>query len=178
MEVDWNALFNLSQPVAETVIRGSAVYWFLFLLFRFVIRRDVGSVGLSDVLVLVIIADAAQNGMAGEYTSITDGFILISVIVFWNFVLDWLSFRFPRLARLAEASPLILVSDGRMVRNNLKREFLSEDDLMTKMREQGVEDLSKIKNAYMESDGTISVIKRESFAHAGVASPNNSKRRI
>ena len=92
--VDWGELFGLSMPALELVIRGSATYWFLFLLFRFVLRRDIGSIGITDVLFVVIIADAAQNAMAGEYKSITDGFILIATIAAWNVLLDWLNFKF------------------------------------------------------------------------------------
>ena len=72
--IDWGELFGLSMPALELVIRGSVIYWFLFLMFRFVLRRDIGSIGITDVLFVVIIADAAQNAMAGEYKSITDGF--------------------------------------------------------------------------------------------------------
>jgi uncharacterized membrane protein YcaP (DUF421 family) len=84
-EVDWGELFGLSMPLAEIVIRGSAMYWFLFLVFRFVVRRDVGAVGIGDLLVLVIVADAAQNAMAGEYKSVTDGIVLVSTLIGWNF---------------------------------------------------------------------------------------------
>ena len=63
--MDWHALFRFDQPL-ELVVRGTAVYWFLFLLFRLVLRRDVGALGLADVLVVVLMADAIQNGMASE----------------------------------------------------------------------------------------------------------------
>lgn len=160
-EVDWQALFVPSVSIAETVLRGSAVYWFLFLIFRFVVRRDVGSVGIADVLVLVIIADASQNAMAGEYTSITDGLILVSTIIFWNYLVDWLTFRFPKIARLAQSSTLWLVRDGRILHRNLRQEFLTVDELMSKLHEHGVEHLTEVKNAFLESDGQISVIKRK-----------------
>jgi uncharacterized membrane protein YcaP (DUF421 family) len=58
-DIDWGELFGLSVPALELVIRGSAIYWFLFLMFRFVLRRDIGSIGITDVLFVVIIADAA-----------------------------------------------------------------------------------------------------------------------
>lgn len=167
--MDWHAIFGISQPVAETILRGSAVYWFLFLIFRFVMRRDVGSVGIADVLVLVIIADAAQNGMAGEYRSVTDGFILITTIVFWNVSLDWMSFRFPRLGRFAAPGTLQLVKDGRILHRNMRRELLTEDELMSKVREKGMDKLSEVKDAYMESDGTITVIAHDN-ASSGSAS--------
>ena len=69
--MDAGALFAVHVPVLELVIRGTAVYWFLFLVFRFIIRRDIGALGIADVLLLVILADAAQNAMAGEYSTIS-----------------------------------------------------------------------------------------------------------
>ncbi len=159
-EIDWAGLFGVHIPIAELVIRGTAMYFFLFLLFRFVLRRDIGAVGIADILLLVLIADAAQNAMAGEYKSISEGFILVSTIIAWNLVLDWLAFRFPTFAKFAQPSTLQLIRHGRVLHRNLMQEMLTMEDLMSKLREQGVESLDQVKHAYMESDGAISVIKR------------------
>ncbi|CAA9892456.1 conserved membrane hypothetical protein [Candidatus Methylobacter favarea] len=160
-DIDWEGMFMFSASPLEIIIRGTVVYWFLFLVFRFVVRRDVGSVGIADVLVLVIVADAAQNAMAGQYKSISEGCILVSTIVFWNFLLDWLSYRYPKLGRLAQSGILCLVKDGKMLRKNMRKEMVTEEELMSKVRQQGLEDLSQVRDVYMEGDGTISVIKRE-----------------
>jgi len=160
MDVDWRALFELSVPPLELVIRGSAVYGFLFVLFRVVLRRDVGAIGVADVLLVVLIADAAQNAMAGEYRSITDGLVLVSTIIGWNVLIDWLAFRFRRVRRILEPSPLVLVRDGRIVHRNLRREFMSVDDLLGKLREHGVDDVRHVRAAQLESDGEMSVIRR------------------
>ena len=108
---------------------------------------------------MVIIADAAQNAMAADYKSITDGLILISTIVFWNFLLDWAAYRFRWIERVLAPKALELIKDGRILHRNLRREFLTEEELMRKVRESGVADLSQIQAAYMEGDGTISVVK-------------------
>jgi uncharacterized membrane protein YcaP (DUF421 family) len=158
--VDWQELFTLSLPAAEIVVRGTSIYWFLFGVFRFVLRRDVGAIGLADILVLVIIADASQNAMAGDYKTIADGFVLVSTIVFWNLLLDWLSFHFPRLRRLVEPGVLLLVKDGEIMKRTLRREFLTEAELMSQLREKGIDKLAQVKRAYMESHGGISVIKQ------------------
>ena len=100
------ALFELSVHPGELILRGTLMYWFLFLLLRFVTRRDIGSVGVADILLLVLIADASQNGMAGGYTSVTDGFILVATIAGWNWLLDWAAFRFLSVRRLVESRPL------------------------------------------------------------------------
>ena len=157
--IDWGELFGLSMPALELVIRGSAIYWFLFLIFRFVMRREIGSIGITDVLFVVIIADAAQNAMAGEYKSITDGFILIATIAAWNVLLDWLNFKFPTLRRVIETRPLLLIRNGSLVVPNLDKELLTQEEVLAKLRGQGIENLEEVKAAYLESDGTVSVIK-------------------
>ena len=159
-EIDWGELFGLSMPLAEIVIRGSAMYWFLFLVFRFVVRRDVGAVGIGDLLVLVIVADAVQNAMAGEYKSVTDGIVLISTLIGWNFLLDMLSYRFVAFRRFAEPPPLCLVKNGQMLKHNMRQEFITEDELWQKLREHNVESLNQVKGVYLEPDGAFSVIKR------------------
>jgi uncharacterized membrane protein YcaP (DUF421 family) len=159
LELDWQGMFALSMPALELIVRGSAMYWFLFLTFRFVIRRDVGSVGIADILLLVIVADASQNAMAGEYRSITDGIILVATLIGWNILLDWLSFRFKAFRRFAEPTVLYLIRDGRMLKRNMRREFISEDELWAKLRHAEVTDLAQVKLATLEADGEISIIK-------------------
>jgi len=142
------------------VVRGTAMYWFLFALFRVVVRRRVGAVGISDMLLLVIIADAAQNAMAGEYRSVSDGFVLVGTIVLWNQITDWLAYVSPRLQKVLEPPPLLLIRRGKLMRAHMRHEFLSEDELKAKLREHGVEDYAEVDRAYMESDGQFTVIRR------------------
>jgi uncharacterized membrane protein YcaP (DUF421 family) len=158
---DWQALFGLSVSPWELVVRGTAVYWFLVWVFRTILRRDAGSVGIADILLLVIIADAAQNAMAGEYRSITDGLILVSTIIVWNVLIDRLSSRSPRFRRLFEADKIQVVRDGRILGRNLRREYIAEEELKAKLREKGVEDVKEVKAAYFEADGAFSVIKKK-----------------
>jgi uncharacterized membrane protein YcaP (DUF421 family) len=160
-EIDWAELFSLSMPAAELIIRGTAIYWFLFLIFRFVLRRDVGAVGIADILILVIVADASQNAMSGEYKSISDGLVLVTTLIAWNVAFDFLSYRSPVFRHFVEPRPLCLVRDGAILKHNLRKEFITEEELWSKLRENGVESLDQVKKVYMESDGGISVIKRK-----------------
>ena len=160
MAMDWGSLFELSVPPLELVVRGSVIYWFLFLLFRVVVRRDAGSIAIADILFLVIIADAAQNALAGDYRSITDGMILISTIVAWNYAFDWMAYHWDWADRLLKPARLCLVRDGRIQWENLHRELMSREELMTKLREHEIDTVAKVKIAYMESDGKISVIRK------------------
>jgi len=158
--IDWGEIFGLSASPWELVVRGSAMYLFLFLVFRVVVRRRIGAVGMADLLLVVIIADAAQNGMAGEYRSVSEGAILIGTIIAWNWLIDWLNYRVPALQSWLEPPPLLLVDDGRVLHRNLRHEFVTEEELKSKLREKGVEDLRQVARAYMEPDGTVSVVRR------------------
>lgn len=158
---DWGELFSIGVHPLELVVRGTAMYWFLFLLFRFVLRRDVGSIGIADVLLLVLIADAAQNAMAGSYESITDGCLLVATIAGWNWLVDFATWRSAILRRLLEPQPLPLVRNGQVLRRNMRREFITVEELMSQLREHGLDSLEQVKTATMENDGQISVIRRD-----------------
>ena len=161
--MEWREVFGFVSPL-EMVVRGTAMYAFLFLLFRCVIRRRVGAVGISDLLLLVIIADASQNAMAGEYRSVSDGCVLVATIVFWNHFIDWLTYVSPRMQKILEPPPLLLVHRGRLLRRHLRAELVTEEELRSKLRESGVDSYAEIDRAYMESDGKVTVIRREPSA--------------
>ena len=158
---DWQTLFSFGVSPWELVMRGTAVYWFLFLLFRFVLRRDAGSLGIADILLLVLIADASQNAMAGGYETVADGFVLVATIAGWNWLLDWLSFHFTAVRRLTDPPPLVLVRRGRINARTLRREFITVPELMAGLREQGVEKLAQVKMARLETDGRMTVIRTQ-----------------
>jgi uncharacterized membrane protein YcaP (DUF421 family) len=153
-------LFGFSIHPAEILLRGTAIYWFLFLLFRFVLRRDTGSMAISDILLVVLVADAAQNAMAGDYKSIADGCLLIATLGAWNLVLDWSAYRFAPMRRFVEGAPVQLVRDGRPIKRNMRREMVTMEDLMSTLREHGLDSLAPVRSACMEPDGEISIIKQ------------------
>lgn len=157
LELDWQALFGMDKSLLELFTRGTVMYWFLFLMFRFVMRRDVGAIGIADVLIIVIIADASQNALSDDYRTLTEGFVVVGTLVFWNVVTNWLSFELPAFEKFAEPRPLQLIRDGRILEGNMRREMLTHDELMSKLRQQGIERSEEVRWAYMESDGQISV---------------------
>lgn len=154
-------LFAREFPVWHMVVRGTVVYWFLLLVFRFILRRDIGSMGVADLLFVVLVADASSNAMQGEYKSVDDGLVLLATLVAWNFALDWLSFHFDSVARFLEPRPEVLIRNGRLNRRALRREMIRTDELRGKLREQGIADFSEVRVARLESDGTLSVFKKE-----------------
>lgn len=168
---DWKQMFALDTPLLEIFLRGTIIYLALFALLRFIVKREVGTVGIADLLVIVVIADAAQNAMAGSYTSVTDGVLLIGTIVWWNLALDWIAYRFPAARRIIEPQPLPLVRHGRLNRRNMRKALITEDELMSQLRLQGVEDLADVELSCMEGDGRISVVERKKGDNATHRAP-------
>jgi uncharacterized membrane protein YcaP (DUF421 family) len=150
-------MFVPTESVLEVIIRGTIMYLGMFALLR-IFRRQAGALGIADLLVIVVIADAAQNGMAGESKSITEALLLISTIVAWDWIFDYLGFKSPFWKRILEPEPLLLVEDGKIIRKQLEKELMTEDDLLSQLRQQGVGDPSIVKKCYLESNGRFSVL--------------------
>ena len=157
--VDWHSVLVPTVGLLELVLRGSAMYLLVFAAMR-IFRREAGALSTADLLVVVMVADAAQNAMASDYHSVTEGVVLVGTIFAWNYGLDWLGYRFPAMQRLLNPPPLLLVADGRIHRRNLRAEMLTTADLAEHLREQGIEDVAEVRRCYLESDGHLSVIKR------------------
>ena len=156
MELDLAALFDPDTPVLEIVVRGTITYLSIFVLLRVVVKQASGGLNLADVLLIVMIADAAQNAMAGEYTSITDGLLLVLTLVFWSVAIDWASVHVPLVGRLVHPPPREIVRNGVVNRKAMRAELITLEELMTHVRGAGTEDLAQVKRAWVEGNGEIS----------------------
>ena len=157
MGIDWQEIFIPAGSLLAIFVRGTIIYLVLFATMRLLPRRTIGTMGASDVLVIVLIADAVQNGMSDEYKSVTEGLFLAAVIFGWTFFIDWLDHRFPEW-QLASAGPLPLIRNGRMLRRNMDREHITEDELMSQLRLHGQDSPDHVAKAFVEGDGHVSVI--------------------
>lgn len=169
-EIDWREIFVPQAPLAEIFVRGTLTYLVLFAILRFPLKRQSGVIGIADLLVVVLIADAAQNAMANEYKSLTEGALLVLTIVFWNYFLDWLGYRFPVIQHFVRPPPLLLIKDGRMLPRNMRQELITREELMSQLRQQGIERCEEVQGAYIEGDGRISIIKKKKDAEPNKAS--------
>lgn len=154
-------IFSLQSSPIEMFIRGTVVYCVLFVLLRLAGRRDLGSLGMADLLVLLLVADAAGNAMSGDSTSTTDGLIAVSAIVFWSVVIDRVDYYFPGTRRWLSPRRVCLIRDGCLQRRGMRREYITQDELLTELHRVGLERFDQVKRAYMESDGEISIIKQD-----------------
>jgi len=158
-DLDWSSLFVPAESLAEIFVRGSAIYLVLFAAMRFLPRRTIGALGPSDLLVVVLIADAVQNAMAGGYSSVTAGVLLAAVIFGWATLIDYLDFRFPHL-NIASARAKEIVRNGQLLRDNMHREQVTEEEVMSQLREHGLASARDVVVAYLEGDGRFSVVVR------------------
>ncbi len=153
-------MFVPQESLLEIFIRGTIMYLSMFALLR-IFRRQAGSIGITDLLVIVVIADAAQNGMAGDSKSITEALLLIITIVFWDYFLDFLGDKSKFVARILAPKELLLVSDGKLLRHNMHKEMISYEELLSQFRQQGIEQVSDVKKCYLEGNGHFSILPKE-----------------
>ena len=108
---------------------------------------------------IVIIADAVQQAMAGSYKSVTEGLKLAGTILGWAVLIDSLDSKFPQW-HLSGRQPLLVIRDGTLVRRNMERQNITEDEVMEQLRLHGLDSTHKVAAAYVENDGRFSVILR------------------
>jgi uncharacterized membrane protein YcaP (DUF421 family) len=156
---DIGAALAPDVSIFETIVRGVFMYLAIFVMLRVILRGRSSAVTVSDLLVFVLVADAAQNAMAAEYHSVTNGLVLVGTIFLTSFVVDWLAYRFPRVQGFVHPERKPLIVDGRIIRRTLHDELMTEQELMTQLRLNGVEEIGEVRAAYLEGNGEVSVIK-------------------
>ena len=161
--IDWNSLLE-PHHIAENVLRASVIYLMLFLLLRFLPNRKTGGIGPTDLLVVVLLANAVQTSIMRDATAITDGVIQILAIAGWSLLFDVAGERVPALRVLLRSAPVEVIRDGKVLARNLRREFMTEDELEAQLRLQGIEDARQVKRAFVEQDGRVSVITKDGGA--------------
>ena len=160
VDIDWNKIFVPTMSLWEIMIRGTLTYWFCFLYIRF-FRRGAGQLGIGDLLLITLISDASQNSMAGNYNSVTEGCLLVGVLAFWDFAINWLGFQSVFFSKIGSPDPVLLIKDGILQRQNLQKELITRVELMGMLRQEGIDDLTDVKTCYIEENGKISVVPKE-----------------
>jgi uncharacterized membrane protein YcaP (DUF421 family) len=124
-------------------------------------RRELSSLQPFDLILLIILGDAVQQGLTQDDYSLTGAFLAVGTIAVLQVLVSWVSYRFPRTRKVIEGTPIIVVQDGEPIENNLKRERLDLDDVAEAARQQGIARLDEIKWAVLETTGQLSFIKKE-----------------
>lgn len=153
-------LFVPEVSVVEKIVRSVVVYLFLLAAFRFTGKRQVGQLTPFDLVVLLVISNVVQNAVIGPDNSLGGGLLGAVVILALNGLMVEVTYRSKHLRRVLEASPTVLVHNGKLVEKNLASERITLDDLHAAMRRAGVVDIAHVRVAVLEENGGISVIPR------------------
>ena len=159
--MDWQSIFAPTVPLLEGVVRGTVTFLGLLALLRLVGQRESGGLGITDVLLVVLVAEAASAGLHGEAQSVSDSVVIVVTILFWSVAVDAIAYRFPALARWLKARPRPLIEDGRLNRRVMRREFMSDEEVRSQLRLHGIEDIAVVDRGYLEPNGMISIVRRD-----------------
>jgi len=148
-------------PLPEIVLRTVIVYVAVFALLRLAGKRELGQMSVADLVVLLVIANAVQNSMNGGDNSLTAGLVAAATLVAMNWVFERIVRRIPFFSRFVDDQPTLLMDDGELIAAHLEQENVSRDEIEMAAREHGLADLTEVRMAILEPDGSISVIPRE-----------------
>lgn len=158
--VDWHRLLVPQLSLLEIILRGVVVYVGLCLLLRIVLKRQAGRVALSDLLVVTLVAGICRNPMVADAYSIPDGLGVVAVVLISSYAVDWFSYYSPFVHRLVHPTRVQLIKHGEILRDNLRHELMTESQLLSQLRHKGVADPAAVEEAWIESSGEISVIRK------------------
>jgi uncharacterized membrane protein YcaP (DUF421 family) len=145
----------------SSVLRAIVVYVVLFLIFRVAGRRTLSQITTFDFVLLLIVSEATQNAMIGDDYSITNAMLVITTLVGLDVALSLWKRRFPSLDKFLDGVPLIIVEDGKALKDRMAKARVDESDVLTAARElQGLERMEQIKYAVLERSGGISIIPK------------------
>jgi uncharacterized membrane protein YcaP (DUF421 family) len=165
-----NALWHVSFPAWHFLLRGSVVYLAVLLLLRMGGKRQIGQMGTGEFVAILLISNAVQNAMNGGDNSITGGLILAAVIIFLSFGIDYFTFKSKTLEAMIQGQPRLLIHKGHILTQNLNKEFLTLEELKTILRRQGILHIEDVQEAVLESNGSVSVIRKSEATGKGGSS--------
>jgi len=149
------------EPLLFLAIRAAVVYILLIGLLRLTGKREIGQMTPFDLVLVLLVANAVQNAMVGSDDSLTAGLISACVLFGLNYAFGRLQAKNHFFRRMLVGNPVILIHEGRLVTDHLRRENVTEDDLLEQMREHGIAHLDDVAEAILETDGSVSFITRE-----------------
>jgi uncharacterized membrane protein YcaP (DUF421 family) len=144
----------------DIVLRAIVLYGFVVLVMRVIGRRELSSMTPFDLVLLIILGDAIQQGLTQDDYSVTGAVVAVATIATLQVFTSYLSFRSEKARNVLEGQPIVIVDHGEIVQGNLKRERMTEDEIAEEMRQQQISSLDEVQWAIIESNGSISFIKK------------------
>jgi len=144
----------------EIAFRTAVIYLFVALGLRLSGKREIGQMSPLDLTVLILVANAVQNAMTGPDVTVLGGIVAALTLFVMNAILIRFLWRHETLRKFVEGSPSILIKDGTMISENLRKQKVTSEEVLQALREHGVEQPAEVAIAVLEIDGSISVIKK------------------
>jgi uncharacterized membrane protein YcaP (DUF421 family) len=165
MDKMWTIDPSMVPHWTHFIIRAVIVYVFLLILLRFTGKRQVGQLAPFDLVLLLVLSNAVQNAMNGGDNSITGGLILATTLVVLNWIVGWATFRSKRLEAIIEGRPVILIHDGKIDHEALRKMQLTTHELKAALRAEGCSSEEEIRFAVLENNGHVTVVRRENHGN-------------
>ena|SRR5436309_2909237 len=146
----------------DIVLRTALVFTVLLTLTRVIGRRELSTLQPFDLILLIVLGDAVQQGLTQDDYSLTGALLVIFTFAVLQVCVSWLGYRFPRARPVLEGEPIIIVQDGELIERNVRRERLTPEEVAEAGRAHGIPHLSDVRWAVLETNGTISFIKKSS----------------
>jgi uncharacterized membrane protein YcaP (DUF421 family) len=146
----------------DLVLRSIFLFCFVYFLTRMIGRRELSSLEPFDLILLIVLGDAIQQGLTQDDYSVTGSVIVIGTLAMLQVFTSFLSFRFQRLRPILQGEPMIIVESGEPITRNLRRERLTLEEVAAQARTQQIESLDDVQWAVLETNGQISFIKKGS----------------
>jgi uncharacterized membrane protein YcaP (DUF421 family) len=144
----------------DLALRAVFLYVFVVLLMRVTGRRELSTLSAVDLVLLIILGDAIQQGLTQDDYSVTGAVIVVSTIAALQVGTSYVSFRSRRARRVLEGEPIVIVQDGKLLERNMRRERLTEDELAEEMRAQQIASVEDVEWGILETNGTMSFIPK------------------
>ena len=141
-------------------LRAIALFLFVLVLTRVMGRRELSSLAPFDLILLIVLGDAIQQGLTQDDYSVTGALIAISTLALMQRLTSFVSFRFPFMRKVLEGEPVVIVQDGQLIERNIRRERLTPSDVSEEARLQQIDSLEKVRWAVLEPNGSISFIPK------------------
>lgn len=148
----------------DIVLRATAMFAFLYVLIRLLGKRELGQMTPFELVLLIVMGDLIQQGVTHNDFSLTGGLLAICTFAFWALVLSWTTYLFPKAKDLLEGAPRVIVRDGKLIVENMRRDRLTRDEILSEMRLAGIGRLSDVAWAILEPQGKISFIAKDDEA--------------
>ena len=157
----WNDMFALGLPIAEKMLRPMIIYGFLVVGLRLAGKRQLAQLNPFDLVVLMTLANTVQNAIIGDDTSVTGGIIGAGTLLLVNYAVVRFLYSHRKLDHLIEGRPDVLLENGRVLKERLKEELITLEELKAAAHRQGFASFAEVERAVLEPGGTMSFFAKE-----------------